>query len=73
MNLLEKRLECITNSLSIAALKAQTVETEIALANECGFDVDTLDQEQLDALKTARQNLSKSTETLDEILNDHTD
>ena len=73
MNLLEKRLELITNCLSIATLESQKVCTEIAQANEYGYDVDSLDHEQLDALQTAQQNLQKSLSTLDEILTESAD
>ena len=67
MNLLEKRLELITNCLSIAALESQKVCTEIANANEYGLDVDTLDHEQLDALQTARKETANALSTLDQV------
>ena len=73
MNLLEKRLELITNCLSIAALESQKVCTEITQANEHGYDVDTLDQEQLDTLQTARQNLQESLSILDDVLTESAD
>ena len=73
MNLLEKRLELITNCLSIAALEAQKVNTEITQANEHGYDVDSLDREQLRSLHTAQQEIQKSLSTLDEILTESAD
>ena len=73
MNLLEKRLELITNCLSVAALESQKVCTEIANANEYGLDVDTLDTEQLSALQTARKEIANSLSTLDQVLTGETE
>ena len=73
MNLLEKRLEIITNCQSIAALESQKVCTEIANANEYGLDVDTLDQEQFDALQTARKETANALSTLDQVLKGETE
>ena len=72
MNTLEKSLEILTNSLSIAALESEKVNTEIALANEHGF-IDSLDRGQIDALQTARKEIANALSTLDGILKAHAD